>query len=202
MFKSKFATALTTMMIGSVGLAAAQNKRSVAYGAEAGHMDPLVAKMCGRYCKNSLVITRNEESRTLLRELGVPTEIGTDTAWTFEPRPAEYGQSILRQVGWDGRSRVLVVCPINPFEWPVKASIGKLAVHSLTGAYKKTHYRGPYFHNSGPAADRAYEHYLSSIAISVGAFRQNRNVFVILFATERIHARPANRIYVHVGLIL
>ena len=126
MFKSKFANALTTMMIGSLGIAAAQNKLSVGYGAEAGHMDPLVAKMCGRYCKNSLVITRNEESRTMLRELGVPTELGTDTAWTFEPRPAEYGQSVLRQVGWDGRTPVLVVCPINPFEWPVKASVAKL----------------------------------------------------------------------------
>src|SRR5258705_13423615 len=69
MFKSKFANALTTMMIGSLGIAAAQNKLSVGYGAEAGHMDPLIAKMCARYCQNSLVITRNEESRTLLREL-------------------------------------------------------------------------------------------------------------------------------------
>ena len=85
MFKSKFANALTTMMIGSLGIAAAENKLSVGYGAEAGHMDPLVAKMCGRYCQNSLVITRNEESRKVLRELGVPTELGTDTAWTFEP---------------------------------------------------------------------------------------------------------------------
>ena len=42
MFKSKFANALTTMMIGSLGIAAAQNKLSVGYGAEAGHMDPLV----------------------------------------------------------------------------------------------------------------------------------------------------------------
>src|SRR5256714_9220092 len=86
MFKSKFANALTTMMIGSLGIAAAQNKLSVGYGAEAGHMDPMVGKMCGRYCQRSLIITRNEESRTLLRELGVPTELGTDTAWTFEPR--------------------------------------------------------------------------------------------------------------------
>src|ERR1700724_3454965 len=92
MFKSKFANALTTMMIGSLGIAAVENKLSVGYGAEAGYMDPLVAKMCGRYCKNSLVITRNEESRTVLRELGVPTELGTDTAWTFEPHPAEYGR--------------------------------------------------------------------------------------------------------------
>jgi hypothetical protein len=60
MFKSKFANALTTMMIGSLGIAAVENKLSVGYGAEAGHMDPMVAKMCSRYCKNSLVITRNE----------------------------------------------------------------------------------------------------------------------------------------------
>jgi len=199
MFKSKFANALTTMMIGSLGIAAAQNKLSVGYGGEAGHMDPLLAKMCGRYCKNSLVITRNEESRTVLRELGVPTELGTDTAWTFEPRPAEYGQSILRQVGWDGHTPVLVVCPINPFEWPVKASVAKAALHSLTGAYKKSHYRGPYFHNTGPAADRAYEHYLTSIVKAVDAFRKQRNVFVILVATERLDARPANRISEKLG---
>jgi polysaccharide pyruvyl transferase WcaK-like protein len=187
------------MMIGSLGIAAAQNKLSVGYGGEAGQMDPMLAKMCGRYCHNSLVITRNEESRTVLRELGVPTELGTDTAWTFEPRPVDYGQSILRQVGWNGKSRVLVVCPINPFEWPVKASIAKLAVHSLTGAYKKSHYRGPYFHNSGPAADRAYEHYLTAIANAVDVFRKQRDVFVILIATERLDARPANRISERLG---
>jgi polysaccharide pyruvyl transferase WcaK-like protein len=199
MFKSKFANALATMMIGSLGIAAAENKLSVGYGAEAGQMDPLVAKMCGRYCRNSLVITRNEESRKILRELGVPTELGTDTAWTFEPLGVEYGQKALRDVGWDGTTPVLVVCPINPFEWPVKASIAKAALHSLTGAYKESHYRGPYFHNAGPAADRAYEHYLSSIAKAVAAFRQKKNVFVVMAATERMDARPCRRISEKLG---
>jgi polysaccharide pyruvyl transferase WcaK-like protein len=199
MFKSKFANALTTMMIGSLGIAAAENKLSIGYGSEAGHMDPMVRKMCARYCRNSLVITRNEESRTVLRELGVPTELGTDTAWTFEPRPAEYGQSVLRKVGWDGKTPVLVICPINPFEWPVKASIGKLALRSLTGAYKSSHYRGPYFHSSGPAADAAYERYLTAIANAVAAFRKQRSVFIILAATERLDSRPANRISEKLG---
>jgi len=199
MFKSKFANALTTMMIGSLGIAAAQNKLSVGYGAEAGHMDPLVAKMCARYCRNSFVITRNEESRGVLRELGVPTELGTDTAWTFEPRPPEYGQSVLRKVGWDGRTPVLVVCPINPFEWPVKASVAKYAVRSLTGAYKNSHYRTVYFHNSGPAAEQAYGKYWNAIANAVDAFRKRRKVFVILAATERLDARPANRIAEKLG---
>jgi polysaccharide pyruvyl transferase WcaK-like protein len=201
MFKSKFANALATMMIGSLGIAAAENKLSIGYGAEAGHMDPLVAKMCGRYCKNSLVITRNNESRKILRELGVPTELGTDTAWTFEPLGEEYGQKALRDVGWDGKTPVLVVCPINPFEWPVKASVAKAALHSLTGAYKESHYRGPYFHNAGPEADRAYEHYLNSIANAVAAFRQKKmkNVFVIMAATERMDARPCRRISEKLG---
>ncbi len=199
MFKSKFANALTTMMIGSLGIAAAQNKLSIGYGAEAGHMDPMLAKMCGRYCKNSLIITRNEESRGILRELGVPTELGTDTAWTFEPLPTDYGQQVLRDVGWDGKTRVLVVCPINPFEWPVKASVGKLAARKLTGAYKDSHYRSVYFHNSGPEADRAYEQYLTAIANAVAAFRQQRNVFVVLVATERLDARPAGKISEKLG---
>jgi polysaccharide pyruvyl transferase WcaK-like protein len=199
MFKSKFANALTTMMIGSLGIAAVQNKLSVGYGAEAGHMDPLVAKMCGRYCKNSFVITRNEESRTVLRELGVPTELGTDTAWTFEPKPPEYGQSVLKKVGWDGRTPVLVVCPINPFEWPVKASVAKYAVHGLTGAYKDSHYRTVYFHNSGPAAEQAYHKYWNAIANAVDAFRKKKNVFVILAATERLDARPARKISERLG---
>ena len=199
MFKSKFANALATMMIGSLGIAAAENKLSIGYGAEAGHMDPLVAKMCGRYCRNSLVITRNDESRKILRDLGVPTELGTDTAWTFEPQGPEYGQKALRDVGWDGKTPVLVVCPINPFEWPVKASIGKLAVHSLTGVYKESHYRGPYFHNAGPEADRAYEYYLTSIANAVAAFRQKKNVFVIMVATERMDARPCRKISEKLG---
>src|SRR5438445_7038111 len=175
MFKSKFANALTTMMIGSLGIAAAQNKLSVGYGAEAGHMDPLIAKMCSRYCQNSLVITRNEESRTVLRELGVPTEVGTDTAWTFEPQAPEYGQSVLRQIGWDGRTPVRVGGPSNPVEWPVKASVAKYAVRTLTGAYKDSHYRSVYFHNAGPEADRALEHYLSAIANAVRAFRQQQH---------------------------
>jgi polysaccharide pyruvyl transferase WcaK-like protein len=199
MFKSKFANALTTMMIGSLGIAAAQNKLSVGYGAEAGHMDPLVAKMCARYCRNSLVITRNEESRAILRELGVPNELGTDTAWTFEPHPPEYGKKALREVGWDGTTPVLVVCPINPFEWPVKASVAKFALHGLTGAYKDSHYRSVYFHNSGPAADRAYEHYLTAIANAVEAFRKRQKIFVILAATERLDARPAARISEKLG---
>jgi polysaccharide pyruvyl transferase WcaK-like protein len=193
-FKSKFANALTTMIIGSLGTAAAQNKLAVGYGSEAGKMDSSVAKMCARYCKHSLVITRNEESRTLLRKLGVPTELGTDTAWTFEPLPPEYGRKALQDAGWNGKLPVLVVCPINPFWWPVSPSLIKYAARATTGAYKESHYRTVYFHKSGPDVDQAFERYLTAIANAVVAFRQRREVFTVLAATEQLDARACHRI--------
>ncbi|MBV9183151.1 MAG: polysaccharide pyruvyl transferase family protein [Acidobacteria bacterium] len=199
MFTSKFANALTTMMIGSLGIAAAQNKLSLGYGGEAGAMDPSIRKLCSRFCKNSLIITRNEESRAVLRELGVPTELGTDTAWTFTPLPPEYGRKVLQDFGWDGEKPILVVCPINPFEWPVRASLGKLLANKIAGTYRDSHYRGPYFHNSGAEADRKYQHYVTAISNAVSAFRQGRNVHVVLAATERLDVRPAQKISDRLG---
>jgi polysaccharide pyruvyl transferase WcaK-like protein len=198
-FKSKFANALTTMIIGSLGTATAQNKLAVGYGSEAGYMDPSVAKMCGRYCKDTLVITRNEESRTILRKLGVPTELGTDTAWTFEPLPPEYGRKALLDAGWDGKVPVLIVCPINPFWWPVKPSLVKYAARAISGAYKDSHYRTVYFHKDGADVEAAFERYLTAIAKAVDGFRQRHRVFVALAATEALDTRACSRVSEKLG---
>jgi polysaccharide pyruvyl transferase WcaK-like protein len=188
MFKSKFANALTTMMIGSLGLASAENKLSLAYGGEAGHMDRLIEDMCARYVHDSLVITRNVESQTLLRKLGIPTELGTDTAWTFEPCPPEFGRRALRDAGWDEKTPVLMLCPIHPFVWPVKASIAKYIARVTTGAYKNSQYRTVYFHESGPEVDKKYRHYISGFGRAAAAFCQRHRVFPILVAMERLDA--------------
>jgi len=199
MFKSKFANALTTMMIGALGIASAQNKLSVGYGAEASAMDPLLQKMCRRFCRDSLVITRNVESQEVLGKLGVATELGTDTGWTFEPLGPEYGQKALRDAGWDGATPVLAVCPINPFCWPVKASIGKWLAHALTGAYKSSHYRSVYFHRSGRQADEAYEKYLSEMAEGVRVYRGSRKIFPILVAMEMLDRDACERMAEKLG---
>lgn len=188
MFKSKFANALTTMMIGSLGHASAENKLSVAYGAEAGHMDALIEKMCARYVHDSLVITRNVESQTVLGKLGISTELGTDTAWTFEPHPDSYGRKALRDAGWDEKTPILVLCPIHPFVWPVKASIAKYIARITTGAYKESQYRTVYFHESGAEVDRKFKHYLDGFVSATRAFTQKHRVFTILVAMERLDA--------------
>ena len=188
MFKSKFANALTTMMIGSLGIASAENKLSLAYGGEAGHMDRLIERMCARYVHDSLVITRNEESRKLLSSLSIPTELGTDTAWTFEPLPPEYGRKTLRDAGWDEKTPILALCPIHPFVWPVKASVAKYLARLTTGAYKESQYRTVYFFQSGSEVEAKYRHYISALTNALAAFRQRHRVFPILVAMERLDA--------------
>jgi polysaccharide pyruvyl transferase WcaK-like protein len=199
MFKSKFANALTTMMIGALGIASAQNKLSIAYGAEAGQMDAVLQKMCSRFCRDSLVITRNLESQAVLAKLGVPTELGTDTAWTFEPLGPEYGHKALLDAGWDGMTPVLAVCPINPFWWPVKASLAKWLAHSVTGAYKESYYRTIYFHRSGSEVDNAYEQYLFQMALGVSNYRKASKVFPILIAMEMLDRDACGRVAEKIG---
>jgi polysaccharide pyruvyl transferase WcaK-like protein len=199
MFKSKFANALTTMMIGSLGIAAAENKVSIGYGAEAGDMDPSLERMCSRYCRQSLILTRNEASQKVLSALSVPSELGTDTAWTFEPHGIEYGRRALSESGWDGRAAVLAVCPIDPFCWPVSASVAKFVAHAAFGAYKSSHYRSVYFHAAGPEADAAFERYISGIARAVEVFRQRHGVYVVLVAMERLDSRACDALSPRLG---
>lgn len=199
MFKSRFANALTTMMIGALGIAAARNRLSVGYGAEAGDMTASLRWLVRRYCDTSLVITRNEESERILRRLHVPTEPGADTAWTFQPHGPERGREALRRAGWDGETEPVALCPINPFWWPVKASVVKAAGRALFGAWKDSHYRSVYFHRAGKAVTGAYHRYLDAIAGAVSAFRRERRVFPVLVAMERLDQDACRRLCKRLG---
>ena len=185
MFKSKFANALTTLMIGGLGLAAAENKIAVAYGGEAGKMDPSVEAMVRRYCQDALVIPRNQESEQILGRLGVSTAPGTDTAWTYEVGP-EQGEAQLRAMGWDGEAPVLAVCPINPFWWPVKPDLLKGMGWAVTGAFDRDHYRSVYFHASSAEIRRKQDRYLQGIADGVNAFVEETGAFVVLVGMEML----------------
>lgn len=189
MFKSKFANALSTMMAGALGIAAVENKLAVGYGAEAGGMTPALRDFVRKHCKHALVQCRNDPSREVLGRLGVRTTGGTDTAWTFEPAPKERGQQLLREKGWDGKQKVVVVCPINPFWWPVKPDVGKAVAQGLVGQYKTEHYRSFYYHHSSEDADLKYATYLDGIADGLTRFTADKDTFVILVGMERVDRR-------------
>ena len=201
MFMSKFSSVPSIMMIEALGIASAQGKLSVAYAGEAGDMDPMLARMCRRYCAQTSVIIRNEESRAALQKLGIPSQVGADTAWTFEPLDTDFGEKTLRSAGWDGTQPVLATCPNNPFWWPVRPSLLKTTAHALTNAYRDSHYQSIYFHKSGPKVKQAYQRYVAALGSAIKAFCNRRGVFPILVAMERLDTDPCQRISDRLGHI-
>jgi polysaccharide pyruvyl transferase WcaK-like protein len=189
MFKSKFANALATMMTGALGLAAAEGKVAVGYGGEAGAMDPHLERLVERYCRDTLQICRNDASADVLRKLGIPCRIGTDTAWTYQPAGVDAARARLREAGWDGQKPVVVVSPINAFWWPVRADVRKLIEKAATGAHKDTHYASVYFHHAGPEVDRKQSAYLRAWADAVEGFRSRHDCFVVLYGSEALDRR-------------
>ena len=186
MFKSKFASALSTFMVGALGCAAAENKLAVGYGGEAGAMDPSLEALVRRYCRDALILCRNEESRSVLATLGVASAAGTDTAWTFDPAAPAVGEAVLRRLGWDGAAPVLLVCPIHPFWWPVKPSVAKGVAMAVSGAYADAHYDSVYFHRSGAEVDAAYAAYLDGLAHGIRAFTARHPCFVAYVGMEAL----------------
>jgi polysaccharide pyruvyl transferase WcaK-like protein len=81
----------------------------------------------------------------------------------------------------------------------VKPSLVKYAARATTGAYKDSHYRTVYFHESGPHVDAAFERYLTAIARAVNAFRERRRIFVAMAATEALDTRACQRISEKLG---
>jgi hypothetical protein len=131
--------------------------------------------------------------------LGLPSRIGADTAWTFEPLGSEFGEKSLRSAGWDGIQPVLATCPNNPFWWPVRPSLLKATARALMNAYEDSHYQSIYFHEFGAKAKRAYEDYLTALASVIDVFRKERGIFPILVGMERLDAGPCQRISERLG---
>lgn len=186
MFKSKFANALATLMVGALGLATVEQKIAVGYGGEAGQMDEHLKDLVRRYCQDVLIVARNVASQQVLAELGIESRPGTDTAWTFDPSPAEVGERILREHGWDGKKRVLALCPINPFYWPVKPNVGRAFVNSWSGIYDDAHYGSVYFHEEGADVEAKQERYLGAIANATKTLLKEEDLFVICCGSEAL----------------
>lgn len=199
MFKSKFANALTTFMAGALGMASAQNKLSIGYGAEAGDMDPLLERFVISACRESLIVCRNKESEARLAALGIPSAPGTDTAWTFTPRPSEPPERLLRRAGWDGVAPLVVVCPINPFWWPVRPEPARRLRDVVLGQKSPGHYRSLYYHSYGEQDQARQERYLDALAEGVGTYARERGACVVVVGMERLDRAACEALRTRLG---
>ena len=184
--KSTFANALTLFMCEAAGIMSNQGKPCLAYGSEVGYMEPFLEKAAARLCRNTYFITRTQGSLNALRKIGLHGHGGTDAAWFYDQAIAagEAEQMLLKQ-GWDGKKPLLGIAVINPFCWPVRASLWKwlkgICKGDLSGQYDKW-----YFFSDSPARREAYQQYIQEIARAVSSFLQKYDYFPVLIGMERL----------------
>jgi polysaccharide pyruvyl transferase WcaK-like protein len=190
--KSTFANGLTLFLSEAAGIMGAQHKPCIAYGSEVGQMDPFLKRAAARLCRNTYFITRTQGSLTALRKLGLKGHAGTDAAWSYEGAICpEEADRILRKKGWDGSKPLLGIAVIDPFCWPVRASLRKWfkghLTRNLSGQYD--HW---YFYTDSPERRAAFRRYIDGVAGGINAFLQRTDCFPVLIGMERLDAKACS----------
>ena len=184
MFTSTFSDSLTGMFAGGMGHAAALGHLSVGYGAEAASMTAPLEKFVKSACGKSLIVARNSDSLRKLQKLGLRTRPGADPAWSFEPAK-QADLAMLRQAGWNGTDRVAVLCPINPFCWPLVVDMKRAAAAIRHGVREERQHDAISFHSWSEEAAQKYAAYLSGFAQLARWLRQ-RGYFPVLVGMQDI----------------
>lgn len=184
LFTSTFSNDLTALLAAFLGYASAQGKLAIAVGAEADRMTDEVAAFVREQCRDVVIFTRNNASLKSLAALGLTAQRGTDTGWTFVPKPARPPHELLRELGWDGSSDLLVICPSNPFWWPVKLD-PRRAVRLKLGGGEDPNYYGNYsFHRTSMDVEQRFTAYLDAMAQAVKVHCREHDVFPVVVGME------------------
>jgi polysaccharide pyruvyl transferase WcaK-like protein len=184
LFTSAFSNDLTTLLSSFLGYAAARGKLAIAAGAEADVMTSEVETFVREQCRDAVVFARNDASRLRLADLGLRAEKGADTAWTFVPKPAVPTDELLRELGWDGESAVLVICPGNPFWWPVELDPRRAL--RLRGGEDPDYYGRYSFHRSSAEIEGRLNAYLDALAAAIGRHGRRHSVFPVVIGMEQL----------------
>ena len=188
LFKSNFSSILSLNMLTALGLASAKKKISIAYGAESGKMDTRIQQFAKKYCHSSLVICRNQASQDQLSKLGMRTTLGSDPAWSFTPSSHFDADAFLKIAGWGNKKKIISICPINPFWWPVRPDPARAS--KIIDHLDEQYHGSIFFHNQSEAITQKYQCYLHSLAKAINVLRNEQHYFPIIIGMERID-KPA-----------
>lgn len=197
MFTSKFSDMLSGGFAAVLGHAARQGRLAVGYGAEAGSMTPRLERMvkaaCGR--PGVVVVSRSAATHARLTSLGLNSMLGADSAWTYSPSVQAMARVRERLLAfrWDGRAPIAVVCPMDPFCWPVQVDMEKARGFAADGSFAASRYEGVLFHAAPEGATRALAGYLSALSTLIAHLR-GRGFFPVMVGMERLDGKACLRL--------
>ena len=192
--KSMFANALTLYNCEAAGVAAAQGKPCIAYGAEIGRMDGYIARTAADLCARTHFVVRSASSFEEAHKLGLNAHLGTDTAWRFDSsRGSEKARRLLREGGWDGETPLLGIAAVDPFCWPVTPSIRKW-LRAVACKERTLQYQSWYFFSQSEERERKLDAYLDGLAQSALTFCAERGFAPVIIGMEKLDARACEEL--------
>ena len=192
--KSTFADALSLFFCEAAGIMARQGKPCIAFGSEVGYMDEDLRRFAAKACRDTYFITRTQESQNILTELGLKGHKGTDTAWLYDGAAGrETIVRLLRERGWDGEKPLLGIAVINPFIWPVRASLGKWIRDGITGKHEGQ-YDKWYYYSDSPERRIDYNRYIDEVAKAANSICGSGDFFPVLLGMEKMDIDACNKL--------
>lgn len=184
--KSTFANALTLFLCEAAGIMSAQHKPCIAFGSEVGKMEPFLSRAAARLCRDCYFITRTRGSLEALKKLGLKGHAGTDAAWFYDKAIGrDEAERLLKTQGWDGKRPLLGIAAIDPFCWPVRASLRKWIKGSVTGDLSGQ-YDKWYFFSESPERRASFTRYIDGIAEGATSYIREKDCFPVLIGMERL----------------
>lgn len=184
MFKSNFSNVLSAVMAAALGMARRQGKIALGYGGEVGAMDRVLNAAVSEMASDAPIFCRNDASLDSARAAGLNARPGADTAWSFAPSPPSRGAALARAAGWTSGS-MLMVCPANPFWWPVRADPRRAIQTRREGRADPLAYGYVFFHHDDAEAQRRYRRYVAELASAVRTLATDMGAHPVLVAMEQ-----------------
>lgn len=192
--KSTFADALTLFFCQASGIMRRQHKPCIAYGTEAGQMDDFLKKISADLCRGTYFIARTREAMDVLRSLNLKGHAGTDTAWCYDGAISDEAARVwLMEAGWDGKKPCIGAAVINPFCWPVKASLARWIRGRITG-HMEDCYDKWYFFSRSPQRTQAFERYIDGIASAINRYSREHDAFVTIIGMEKLDKEACHKL--------
>ena len=189
MFKSHFSDVLSAVMAAALGRARSAGKLAIGYGAEVGAMNSGLRDFVVEQVAGAPIFCRTAASRSSAVSIGLDGRPGADSAWTFAAASPAQAEELLRELGWDGAAPVLVICPTNPFWWPVRASPSMALEMQRTGAHADLCYGSIFFHSDSDVIRTKYLHYVRELAAATDEIVERTGAFAILLPMEPVDER-------------
>lgn len=183
-YTSKFSDALAALLVGGVGLAGAGGRVACAYGVDAGAMTERLTRFATETADGVDIVCRSIGAGDRLRSLGLSVEQGADAAWRFRAAP-------------DARvplpPRYAVLCPNNPFWWPVQTNVKRAIELDIAGAQSALRYGPLSFHSWDDLRAARFAAYKRGFA-TIAEGLKRRGYAPVFVAMERLDKAACDEI--------